>query len=139
MLYRTGLGRDLALAALERGEKVIATARARSVHLLADLKEKGAETIELDVTAPLDDLKKVADKAVGIYGRVDVLVNNAGYILVGAIEESTYGFALLLVLSLLTSTILGLKKRLTSSSEHRLLLYVPILLNTYAAQMYLAR
>lgn len=85
----TGLGRDLALAALERGEKVIATARARSVHLLADLKEKGAETIELDVTAPLDDLKKVADKAVGIYGRVDVLVNNAGYILVGAIEEST--------------------------------------------------
>ncbi|PBK86430.1 NAD(P)-binding protein [Armillaria gallica] len=85
----TGLGRDLALAALERGEKVIATARARSLHLLADLKEKGAETIELDVTAPLDDLKKVADKAVGIYGRVDVLVNNAGYLLVGALEEST--------------------------------------------------
>ncbi|SJL13117.1 related to ketoreductases [Armillaria ostoyae] len=85
----TGLGRDLALAALERGEKVIATARARSLHLLADLKEKGAETLELDVTAPLDDLKKVADKAVGIHGRVDVLVNNAGYLLVDALEEST--------------------------------------------------
>ncbi|KAK0460594.1 uncharacterized protein EV420DRAFT_1641144 [Desarmillaria tabescens] len=85
----TGLGRDLALAALERGEKVIATARARSLHLLADLKEKGAETLELDVTASLDDLKKIAEKAVGIYGRVDVLVNNAGYLLVGALEEST--------------------------------------------------
>ncbi|KAK0484438.1 hypothetical protein IW261DRAFT_1456503 [Armillaria novae-zelandiae] len=85
----TGLGRDLALAALERGEKVIATARARSLHLLADLKEKGAETLELDVTAPLDDLKKVADRAVGVYGRVDVLVNNAGYLLIGALEEST--------------------------------------------------
>ncbi|KAK0484441.1 hypothetical protein IW261DRAFT_1359496 [Armillaria novae-zelandiae] len=84
----TGLGRDLALAALERGDKVIATARARSLHLLAYLKEKGAETLELDVTAPLEDLKKVPDKAVAIYDRVDVLVNNAGYILIGALEES---------------------------------------------------
>ncbi|KAK0499058.1 hypothetical protein EDD18DRAFT_1070799, partial [Armillaria luteobubalina] len=85
----TGLGRDLVLAALERGDKIIATARARSLHFLADLKETSAEMLELDVTAPPDDLKKVADKAVAIYGRVDVLVNNAGYILVGAPEEST--------------------------------------------------
>ncbi|KAK0229990.1 hypothetical protein EDD85DRAFT_126925 [Armillaria nabsnona] len=85
----TGIGRDLALAALARGEKVIATARARSVHQIVDLKDKGAETLELDVTAPIDELKKIAEKAVGIYGRIDVLVNNAGYILAGALEEST--------------------------------------------------
>ncbi|KAK1228108.1 hypothetical protein PQX77_008879 [Marasmius sp. AFHP31] len=85
----TGLGRDLAIAALNRGDKVIATARGRSLAQINDLKEKGAETLELDVTDSLDRLKEVAKKAVSFYGRVDVLVNNAGYILVGAIEEST--------------------------------------------------
>ncbi|KAK0461855.1 uncharacterized protein EV420DRAFT_1527661 [Desarmillaria tabescens] len=82
--YRTGLGRDLALAALERGEKVIATAH---------LKEKGTETLELDVTAPLDDLMKIAEKAVGIYDRFDVLVNNAGYILVGGWRRARMAYS----------------------------------------------
>ncbi|KAL0057871.1 hypothetical protein AAF712_015478 [Marasmius tenuissimus] len=86
----TGLGRDLAIAALNRGDKVIATARARSISQIDDLRAKGAETIELDVTASLENLQDVAKKVVSFYGRVDVLVNNAGYILVGAIEESTY-------------------------------------------------
>ncbi|KAL1725378.1 hypothetical protein EV714DRAFT_221409 [Schizophyllum commune] len=85
----TGLGRELAKAALARGDKVIATARARSIAKLDDLKVEGADAIELDVTAPLDTLKAAAEKAVAIYGRVDVVVNNAGYILTGAIEECT--------------------------------------------------
>ncbi|TRM59859.1 hypothetical protein BD626DRAFT_461923 [Schizophyllum amplum] len=85
----TGLGRELAKAALARGDKVIATARARSVSKLDDLKADGADVIELDVTAPLDTLKAAAEKAVAIHNRIDVVVNNAGYILVGAIEENT--------------------------------------------------
>ncbi|KAH9483332.1 Oxidoreductase BOA17 [Psilocybe cubensis] len=85
----SGIGRDLALEALKRGEKVIATGRARSISKLEDLKSKGADIIELDVTSPLETLEEIAQKAVAIHGRIDVLVNNAGYILVGAIEEST--------------------------------------------------
>ncbi|PPQ68283.1 hypothetical protein CVT24_005099 [Panaeolus cyanescens] len=85
----SGLGRELTLEALKRGEKVIATGRGRSISKLADLQEKGADILELDVTAPLATLQEVAKKAIAIHGHVDVLVNNAGYILVGALEENT--------------------------------------------------
>lgn len=72
------MGRYLALAALARGDKVIATARGRSFAKLEDLKQKGAAVLELDVTSPLERLHEVAKAAVPIYGRIDVLVNNAG-------------------------------------------------------------
>ena len=42
------------------------------------LKSQGAQILELDVTSPLETLREVAREAVGIYGRIDVLVNNAG-------------------------------------------------------------
>ncbi|KAF8874874.1 short chain dehydrogenase [Gymnopilus junonius] len=64
----SGLGRDLALEALKRGEKVIATGRARSVTKLDELKAKGADILELDVTAPLETLQDIAKKAVAIHG-----------------------------------------------------------------------
>ena len=83
----TGFGRDLALAAVQRGDKVIATARKLSS--LEDLKAAGASTLELDVTSPLEELKSVAKEAHGIYGRIDVVVNNAGYFEIGALEENT--------------------------------------------------
>ncbi|KAG6874717.1 hypothetical protein C0992_006862, partial [Termitomyces sp. T32_za158] len=85
----SGLGRELVLAALRRGDKVIATARARSLNKLIDLKAQGADILELDVTDTLDNLNEVARRAIEIHGRVDVLINNAGYLLVGAIEENT--------------------------------------------------
>ena len=83
----SGFGKEIALNALKRGHKVIATGR--SVNNLTDLKEAGAYILKLDVVAPLDDIKKVAEEANGKYGRIDILVNAAGYILEGAIEEAT--------------------------------------------------
>ncbi|KAJ7611423.1 putative short-chain oxidoreductase [Mycena polygramma] len=83
----TGFGRELSRVALDRGFRVISTAR--RVESLAALKEQGAETLQLDVTAPLSELATFAKTAWDIYGQVDFLINNAGYLQGGAIEENT--------------------------------------------------
>ncbi|KIX99821.1 uncharacterized protein Z520_04457 [Fonsecaea multimorphosa CBS 102226] len=83
----SGFGRELALAALRRGDRVIATARNASK--LDDIKAAGATTMNWDVTAPLEDLKKAAEQAHQVYGRFDYLINNAGYSQVGGLEELT--------------------------------------------------
>ncbi|TFK18211.1 short chain dehydrogenase [Coprinopsis marcescibilis] len=85
----SGLGRQLSLETLARGDKVIATTRPRSLANLENLRERGAAVLALDVQAPLEELRQIAAEAVKIYGRVDVVVNNAGYPLFGAIEENT--------------------------------------------------
>lgn len=83
----SGFGKHLALEALSRGHKVIASARSTS--RIADLKEKGAVTVALDVTAPQADIEKVAKEANDQYGYINHLVNAAGYVLVGAVEETS--------------------------------------------------
>lgn len=83
----TGFGRLLAEELLERGERVIATAR--DISKVADLAEKYPDTARafpLDVTKRAQ-IKTVAGKAIKSFGQVDVLVNNAGYGVNGAIEE----------------------------------------------------
>jgi NAD(P)-dependent dehydrogenase (short-subunit alcohol dehydrogenase family) len=83
----TGFGHALALAALNRGDLVIATARKLSA--LDSLKAAGASVLQLNVTDPLSVLKEVAAAALSIHGRIDILMNNAGYVLDGAIEETS--------------------------------------------------
>ncbi|CAN9303615.1 unnamed protein product [Alternaria alternata] len=83
----SGFGRALALEALSRGHKVITSAR--SLPRIADLKDAGADTVVLDVTSPLTDLEGVAKKVYDKYGYLNHLVNVAGYVLVGAVEETS--------------------------------------------------
>ncbi|KAI3604517.1 short-chain oxidoreductase [Moniliophthora roreri] len=81
----TGFGRSLALEALSRGMRVIATAR--RVETIEDIEKKGAKVLVLDVNATREVLRSFATEAIGIFGQIDILVNNAGYVLAGAVEE----------------------------------------------------
>ncbi|GAB3352871.1 SDR family NAD(P)-dependent oxidoreductase [Arachidicoccus ginsenosidivorans] len=83
-----GFGRIWAEAALERGDKVAATAR--NTASLLPLKEKYGENVlllTLDVTKT-EQVRSAVQAAFDHFGRIDILINNAGYALVGTIEES---------------------------------------------------
>jgi len=84
-----GLGRTLTETVLEAGHRVVATAR--QPEQLADLGKrygKQLRTVQLDVKSPAEAEKAVA-AAKEAFGRIDVLVNNAGYGFMGAFEEMT--------------------------------------------------
>jgi NAD(P)-dependent dehydrogenase (short-subunit alcohol dehydrogenase family) len=82
-----GLGRAWAEAALERGDRVAATARrAASVEGLRETYGDRVLPLALDVTDRAAVVEAVA-LAHAHFGRLDVVVNNAGYGLFGAVEE----------------------------------------------------
>ena len=83
----TGFGRELAKRVLERGWKAVVTAR--NPDQVADIATSHAEralVLPLDVTDH-EQVRHAVDEAVRRFGRIDVLVNNAGYGYLAAIEE----------------------------------------------------
>ncbi len=83
----TGFGRTLAETVLQQGDKVVATAR--KPEQLQDLIAQypaAALALKLDVTDKAE-IETAIQKAIAKFGRIDVLVNNAGYGLIGALEE----------------------------------------------------
>ena len=83
----TGLGREFARAALAHGFRVVATARdPKSIADLVKGKEGQAIALKLDVADPDGDRRR-GQEAERAFGRIDVLINNAGYGYMSAVEE----------------------------------------------------
>jgi len=85
----SGFGRILCEKLLARGDRVIATLR--RLNALDDLKAQAGDSLQivsLDV-ADVRAVRRAIDRAFADFGRVDVLVSNAGYGLFGAAEELT--------------------------------------------------
>ncbi|KAL9595032.1 MAG: hypothetical protein Q9219_006682 [cf. Caloplaca sp. 3 TL-2023] len=84
----SGLGEQFVHGILARGDKVIATGRQASSRL-QHLTSSGAAILDLDVSLDTQSIGKAVEKALSVYGGIDVLVNNAGYMESCYIEELT--------------------------------------------------
>ncbi|KAJ7176711.1 hypothetical protein C8R46DRAFT_889813 [Mycena filopes] len=85
----SGFGSALVASVLARGDRVIATARAvESIkHLETPSNSDFVRTLQLDVTSGAGAIAATVAEAVGIWGRLDVVVNNAGTGYGGLLEE----------------------------------------------------
>jgi len=82
-----GFGHELVRAALDRGESVVATSR--HPEKVAEAFPTASDrllAITMDLSQPAQ-IAAVVDGAIGRFGRIDVLVNNAGFGIIGAVEE----------------------------------------------------
>ena len=83
----SGFGRSLTEAVLAKGDRVVATTR--HTEEVEDLVKQYPDTVKvvsLDITKA-EEISSAIDTALSTFGRVDVLVNNAGFGTLGAVEE----------------------------------------------------
>ncbi|KAJ3727222.1 NAD(P)-binding protein [Lentinula guzmanii] len=85
----SGFGRRLVPSILRRGDKVIATARnIQSLHHIFPPTDN-LQILELDISSDEATIKLKAQQALTFWGKIDVLVNNAGYSLKILVEDAT--------------------------------------------------
>ncbi|MDR3325981.1 MAG: SDR family NAD(P)-dependent oxidoreductase [Rhodospirillaceae bacterium] len=82
----SGFGKALANAVLERGEIVVATARNRDC--LSPLIKNNERSMALSLeVSDIEQCNNAVDKTISTFGHIDILINNAGHGMLGAIEE----------------------------------------------------
>ncbi|MBD0851421.1 oxidoreductase [Maribacter arenosus] len=86
----SGIGKATALYLLEKGHKVYGLAR--RVDKMGDIIKKGGVAKEMDVIKH-QQVKEVISSIIKTEGRIDVLINNAGYSIYGPIEDTSYEMA----------------------------------------------
>ncbi|KAJ0385982.1 hypothetical protein COL922a_005245 [Colletotrichum nupharicola] len=82
----SGFGFEIAKEALARGHKVIATARNPSK--ISALASSGADLLPLDVAADEASVTDTVNEAFALHGKVTHVINSAGYVLDGTVEEA---------------------------------------------------
>ncbi|MEE4000738.1 oxidoreductase [Tenacibaculum sp. FZY0031] len=82
-----GMGKDGALRLIKEGH--IVYGGARRINKMQDIIDAGGHSIELDVTN-IDSIKNAVNTIIRDQGRIDVLWNNAGYSVTGAVEDVSY-------------------------------------------------
>ena len=80
----SGMGRAAAILLAQKGHTVYAGAR--RMDRMADLAESGITAVEMDVTKGGDN-ERVVSQVMESEGRIDVLINNAGFGLFGPVED----------------------------------------------------
>ncbi|KAI0886652.1 NAD(P)-binding protein [Annulohypoxylon maeteangense] len=82
-----GFGLILSLKALKAGHRVVSSVRnkTKSADAVKQIEDAGGQVIELDMT----ESKASIDKKIKAVGQIDYLINNAGFFVLGAVEQAT--------------------------------------------------